>query len=65
VCPADHERPFRPPRYLTQEVFFSAKRQQFLVDQGYSYKIIPALLEAAGATWGWGCRGIRCFDAAP
>lgn len=33
----------------TQEVYFTAKRQQFLIDQGYSYKVIPALLEAAGA----------------
>ncbi|EFN57091.1 hypothetical protein CHLNCDRAFT_57434 [Chlorella variabilis] len=33
----------------TQEVYFSAKRQQFLIDQGYSYKVIPHLLEAAGA----------------
>lgn len=32
-----------------QEVYFTLKRQQFLIDQGYSYKVIPALLEAAGA----------------
>lgn len=32
----------------TQEVFFTAKRQQFLIDQGYSYKVIPSLLEMAG-----------------
>ncbi|KAL4441851.1 hypothetical protein ABPG77_003767 [Micractinium sp. CCAP 211/92] len=32
----------------TQEVYFTAKRQQFLIDQGYSYKVIPSLLEAAG-----------------
>ena len=32
----------------TQEVFFTSKRQQFLIDQGYAYKVIPSLLEAAG-----------------
>ncbi|PSC73140.1 DNA repair helicase XPB1-like [Micractinium conductrix] len=36
----------------TQEVYFTAKRQQFLIDQGYSYKVIPSLLEAAGAEGG-------------
>lgn len=30
-------------------MYFTAKRQQFLIDQGYSYKVIPSLLEAAGA----------------
>lgn len=29
----------------TREVYFTSKRQQFLIDQGYSYKVIPALLE--------------------
>ena len=43
--------PYRPA--VPQEVYFSAKRQQFLIDQGYSYKVIPHLLEAAGG-WGWG-----------
>ena len=33
-------------------MYFTAKRQQFLIDQGYSYKVIPSLLEAAGARWG-------------
>ena len=28
----------------TQEVYFTAKRQQFLIDQGYAYKVIPSLL---------------------
>lgn len=37
-------RPTKP-----QEVYFTAKRQQFLVDQGYSYKVIPSLLDSAGA----------------
>jgi DNA excision repair protein ERCC-3 len=32
----------------TQEVFFTSKRQQFLIDQGYSYKVIPSLLESVG-----------------
>ena len=32
----------------TQEVYFTSKRQQFLIDQGYAYKVIPSLLEAAG-----------------
>jgi DNA excision repair protein ERCC-3 len=31
----------------TQEMYYSAKRQQFLVDQGYAFKVIPSLhLEA-------------------
>ena len=32
----------------TQEVYFTGKRQQFLIDQGYSYKVIPSLLESVG-----------------
>jgi DNA excision repair protein ERCC-3 len=36
----------------TQEVYFTAKRQQFLVDQGYAYKVIPSLLDVAGAEAG-------------
>ncbi|KAI3434686.1 hypothetical protein D9Q98_002749 [Chlorella vulgaris] len=32
----------------SQEVYFTAKRQQFLIDQGYSYKVIPSLLEGPG-----------------
>ena len=32
----------------TQEVYFTAKRQRFLIDQGYAYKVIPSILEAAG-----------------
>jgi len=27
----------------TQEMFYSTKRQQFLIDQGYSFKVIPEL----------------------
>jgi hypothetical protein len=27
----------------TQEMYYSAKRQQFLVDQGYAFKVLPAL----------------------
>jgi len=27
----------------TQEMYYSAKRQQFLVDQGYAFKVIPNL----------------------
>lgn len=29
----------------TQEMYFSTKRQQFLIDQGYSFKVITNLLE--------------------
>lgn len=36
----------------TQEVYFTSKRQQFLIDQGYAYKVIPSLLEAAGVVAG-------------
>ena len=32
----------------TQEMFYSAKRQQFLIDQGYSFKVITNLLDGAG-----------------
>lgn len=32
----------------TQEMFYSAKRQQFLVDQGYSFKIVTHLEGLAG-----------------
>lgn len=27
----------------TQEMYYSTKRQQFLIDQGYSFKVIPEL----------------------
>lgn len=33
----------------TQEMFYSTKRQQFLIDQGYSFKIVTNLLDNAGA----------------
>ncbi|MEW5300916.1 MAG: hypothetical protein WDW36_003808 [Sanguina aurantia] len=33
----------------TQEMYYSTKRQQFLIDQGYSFKVITNLLEAAQA----------------
>ncbi|KAK9915560.1 hypothetical protein WJX75_000745 [Coccomyxa subellipsoidea] len=32
----------------TQEMYYSTKRQQFLIDQGYSFKVITNLLDAAG-----------------
>lgn len=38
---------------VLQEVYFTAKRQQFLIDQGYSYKVIPSLLEGPGEGVGW------------
>ena len=31
----------------TQEMYYSSKRQQFLIDQGYSFKVVTNLLEAA------------------
>jgi len=31
----------------TQEMYYSTKRQQFLIDQGYSFKVITNLLDAA------------------
>lgn len=31
----------------TQEMYYSARRQQFLVDQGYAFKVLPALHLAA------------------
>lgn len=33
----------------TQEMFYSAKRQQFLIDQGYTFKIVTNLCEKADA----------------
>ena len=36
----------------TQEMYYSAKRQQFLIDQGYAFKIITNLLDEAGAAGG-------------
>lgn len=32
----------------TQEMFYSTKRQQFLIDQGYAFKVITNLLDSAG-----------------
>ena len=32
----------------TQEMFYSTKRQQFLIDQGYAFKVITNLLDTAG-----------------
>ena len=34
----------------TQEMYYSTKRQQFLIDQGYSFKVITNLLDNAGAS---------------
>ena len=31
----------------TSEMFYSTKRQQYLVDQGYTFKILPKLYEKA------------------
>lgn len=36
----------------TQEMYYSTKRQQFLIDQGYSFKVITNLLDNAGALLG-------------
>jgi DNA excision repair protein ERCC-3 len=33
----------------TQEMFYSAKRQQFLIDQGYTFKVVTNLCEKADA----------------
>ena len=33
----------------TQEMFYSAKRQQYLIDQGYTFKIVTNLCEKANA----------------
>ncbi|KAG2449987.1 hypothetical protein HYH02_000091 [Chlamydomonas schloesseri] len=32
----------------TQEMYYSTKRQQFLIDQGYSFKVVTNLLDAVG-----------------
>ena len=31
-------------------MYYSTKRQQFLIDQGYSFKVITNLLDATGAS---------------
>ena len=33
----------------TREMYYSAKRQQYLVDQGYTFKVIQDLVEIADA----------------
>ena len=32
----------------TQEMFYSTKRQQFLIDQGYQFKVVTNLLDEEG-----------------
>lgn len=34
----------------TQEMYYSAKRQQFLIDQGYAFKVITNLLDSSSST---------------
>lgn len=34
----------------TREVYFTSKRQQFLIDQGYAYKVIPSLVDGQHST---------------
>jgi ERCC3/RAD25/XPB C-terminal helicase len=41
---------------LRQEMYYSTKRQQFLIDQGYAFKVITNLLDNAGADWQASCR---------
>lgn len=38
----------------TQEMYYSAKRQQFLVDQGYAFKVVRNLFEHADKSRNWG-----------
>jgi hypothetical protein len=40
-------------------MYYSAKRQQFLVDQGYAFKVLPNLHQQAQVGTGWGCLGMR------
>ena len=54
----------------TQEMYYSTKRQQFLIDQGYSFKIITNLLDAAGLPaalifLGWRACSFSCFNSMP
>lgn len=35
-------------RWFVQEMYYSTKRQQFLIDQGYAFKVITNLLDNAG-----------------
>lgn len=43
----------------TQEMYYSTKRQQFLIDQGYSFKVITNLLDATGECHTFPC--LACF----
>ncbi|GLC37001.1 General transcription and DNA repair factor IIH helicase subunit xpb1, partial [Pleodorina starrii] len=43
----------------TQEMYYSTKRQQFLIDQGYSFKVVTNLLDAAA-----GAEGLMYSDRA-
>lgn len=50
----------------TQEMYYSTKRQQFLIDQGYSFKVITNLLDATGAAPFSMLRNCaRCYHARP
>jgi hypothetical protein len=44
-------------------MFYSAKRQQFLIDQGYAFKIVEYLHDQVGCVCvGGGCLGMRMSD---
>lgn len=40
----------------TQEMFYSTKRQQFLIDQGYQFKVVTNLLDEEGERF---CSGVE------
>jgi hypothetical protein len=42
----------------TQEMYYSAKRQQFLVDQGYAFKVLPALHTTAAVSVKRNCHSL-------
>ena len=48
----------------TQEMFYSTKRQQFLIDQGYQFKIVTNLLDdmGPGPSLSEGCP-LLCFHS--
>ena len=47
---------------LLQEMYYSTKRQQFLIDQGYAFKVITNLLDNAGKQFETASPCIRMFS---
>ena len=44
----------------TQEMYYSTKRQQFLIDQGYQFKVVTNLLDEEGTHFALVTRCLKC-----